>query len=278
MLGKNLKIITQELRGLDYNSYLCATLGEKKDFPKIAAILLLQAELKKVASITEEDMVGMIRLAWWKENLQSVFVENKCKNHHLLDVILSLKDEVDFDLLIQSFDGFEKNFSEEKRIQNKGDLETYIFQTQEVFFLMILKILNCSDENLTKILAKNLSSISFNFDLLKKIKNEDEKVTRFFYSGFFEELEIEVKSWRQNDDEENLKLVVKYLLNQINLAAKEIEKIEKDLPKNLKNLVLRKDLIQVLVKDLAKKEFDVFAINLNAKSFSTKIKLLLKMF
>ena len=73
-------------------------------------------------------------------------------------------------------------------------------------------------------------------------------------------------------------IVVKYLVNQINLAAKEIEKIEKLLPKNHKNLVLRKDLIQILVKDLAKKEFDVFAIHLNAKSFSTKIKLLLKMF
>jgi hypothetical protein len=142
VLEKNLKLIIQELRVLDYNSYLCTTFCEKKDFHKISAILLLQAELKKISDITDEDMVGMIRLAWWKENLQDIFLNNKSKNHHLLDVILSFKNEIDFELFWQVFEGFEKDFSEEKKFQNKVQLENYIFKTQEVFLLIILKILN----------------------------------------------------------------------------------------------------------------------------------------
>lgn len=276
MLEKNLKLIIQELRVLDYNSYLCTTFCEKKDFHKISAILLLQAELKKISDITDEDMVGMIRLAWWKENLQDIFLNNKSKNHHLLDVILSFKNEIDLELLLQAFEGFEKDFSEEKKFQNKAQLENYIFKTQEVFLLIILKILNFSDENLVKKIAKNLALISFNFELLKKIKNEDEKIVRFFYPEFFEELNIEIKSWKKNSDEGNLLLVVKHLVSQINLAAEEIKKIEKLLPKNLKNLIVKKDLVQILLQDLRRNNYDIFASKISAKSFFVKIKFLIK--
>lgn len=277
MSQKKLEIIIKELRSLDYQSYLCTTLCQKQDFGKVAAIFLLQAELRKISKVTNEDMVGMIRLAWWKENIQDIFQKNQSKNHHLLEEILSFKDEIDCGLLMKSFEGFEKDFSEEKKFQNKSELEDYIFQTHEVFLLNILKILNLKDESLAKKIAKNLALISFNFDLLKKIKIEDEKVTRFFYPDFFKELKIEMKSWQKNCDEDNLLVIVKHLVNQINEAAQEIDGIEGELDRNLKNLTLKKDLVRIILKDVHKKNFDIFKASLSAKKFTVKMKLLLKM-
>ena len=100
MTSKNFPIIISELKSLNYDSYLCSTVALQQDFEKIATIFLLQAELKKISDIASEDMIGMIRLAWWKENLEDVFLKNSHPQHHILEAILSFKDEVDFNLLI----------------------------------------------------------------------------------------------------------------------------------------------------------------------------------
>lgn len=280
MSDSNLSIILKEFKQADYNSYLCTTFSLRQDLEKVTAIFLLQNELKKISNIVSEDMIGMVRIAWWKENLEDIFLKNKKKDHYLLQKIYDLKNDIDFSLLEQSFKGFESDFEMENKIKNQSHLEEYIFRTYEVFFLIILKLLNFKDEFLTKELAKNLAVILFYFDLLQKIKNEDEKATRFFYGGFFAELGVKAEFWQKNNVEknydENLLVIVKYITKQIENSCLKIDKIRKFLPNNLKNLLARKDLAEIIICDLRKKNFDIFIANLVAKSFTIKIKLLYK--
>lgn len=282
MSFSNLEIILKELKQTDYNSYLCATFSLREDLKKIAAILLLQNELKKISDIASEDMIGMVRIAWWRENLEEIFLQNKKKNHHLLEVIYDLKNDIDYDLLKQALEGFESDFNSEKKFKNKAELETYIFKTREVFFLIILRLLNFRDQLLSKKLARNLAIISFYFDLLQKIKNEDEKVTRFFYDGFFSELGISAKFWQENNIgkkyDDNLLIIIKYVVKQMEEAFANIDKIRKLLPKNLRNLLVKKDLAEILLGKLRKKNFDIFTSDLLARSFAMKVRLLNRSF
>ncbi|MBM5783088.1 MAG: hypothetical protein FJ368_06700, partial [Pelagibacterales bacterium] len=68
MLDKDLELIVKELKQMNYDAYLCTTFALREDFKKIMAIFLLHEELKKVVDIAKEDMIGMIRIAWWREN------------------------------------------------------------------------------------------------------------------------------------------------------------------------------------------------------------------
>lgn len=274
MNRQNFYTTLQELRKSDYDSYLCATFSWHEDLPKIAAIFLLQSELKKISDITDEDMVGLIRLAWWRENIEDVFVKEKNKNHHLLNVFKLYKNEINYELLKLAFEGFEQDFSEEKKIANQQELQDYIFKTHEVFFLIILEFLS-DQKNDYRSISKHLAQIYFYFDILKKIKNEDEKVVRFFYPDFFSELKINPKSWQKNGDEENLVVIVKHLHGKIEEACAAIDQYKK-LPKRLKNLMLKKDLIQIILRDLPKKSFDIFAVNFSAKKLSVQLRLLFK--
>ncbi len=280
MSDSNLSIILKEFKEADYNSYLCTTFSLRQDLEKVTAIFLLQHELKKISNIVSEDMIGMVRIAWWKENLEDIFLQNKNKNHYLLNTIYNLRNNIDYNLLKQAFEGFESDFGVEKKIKNQSYLEEYIFRTYEVFFLIILKLLNFKDEFLTKELAKNLASISFYFDLLQKIQNEDEKVTKFFYDGFFAELEVKTEFWQKNNVEknydENLLIIVKYIAKQIENSCLKIDKIRKFLPNNLKNLLARKDLAEIIICDLRKKDFDIFIVDLLLKNLANKIRLLIK--
>lgn len=275
MKNKNLQIISEELKSINYDSYLCATFSLREDFEKIASISLLQSELMKISDLTQEDMIGMIRLAWWQENLEEVFTKNKVAKHHLLESISSFKDEVNFPLLDHSFPSFEKDFAEEKKFQNKEELEEYIFRTHGTFIAIILKILGHENERLTQ----NLAIISFYFDLLKKIQFEDEKISRFFYPDFFEELNIDMNIWqksaKKDNHEENLVLVVKHIVQTIESAAKNI-KIDLKNSKNrrISNLLLRKELILIFLKDLRKNNFDIFSTNLSSRKSGIKLRFL----
>ncbi len=277
MQDRDLENIVKDLKLLNYSAYLCATFALREDFKKIMAIFLLQEELKKVVDIATEDMIGMIRIAWWRENLED-FLHNKTKDHHLLRAITSFKNEIDFTKLDLAFDGFELDFAEDKNFLSKEELYKYVAKTYGVFFEIALNFLQINDTKL----AQNLALISFYFDLLKKIKKEDEKIVRFFYPNFFAELKIGTKFWQKNNSDKNydanLLVIVKYFVQEIEILSQEVEIMANKLPKKAKNIILKKDLILLILQELRKNNFDIFKVSLSAEKFSIKIKLLLKFF
>ena len=265
----HLSTLIKELRALDYNSYLCATLAYKDDFAKIAAIALLHAELKKITTISEEEMVAMVRLAWWQENLEEIFVKNQSKNHHLLETILQHRDAINYDLLQEALSDHIWVRSDQIWVKNKEELQQYIYQAYEIFFLVMLDIVACKEKKL----AQYLAQISFYYDVLKMIKKEEEVVVRFFYPAFFNELGLAVTSWQKNDDDENLCEIVKYIAAQIQKNCDAIKSLTLD--KRSKNLVLRSRIIEPILKNLEKNNFDIFTTNLVDKSLVAKLRLLI---
>ncbi|MBM5782223.1 MAG: hypothetical protein FJ368_02240 [Pelagibacterales bacterium] len=239
------------------------------------AIFLLHEELKKVVDIAKEDMIGMIRIAWWRENLEDIFLHNKNKDHYLLRAISVFKSEVDFTKLELAFEGFNLDFSENKSFSNKEELYNYVVKTYGSFFEIIFDILQIKEAKI----ARNLALISFYFDLLKKIKKEDEKVVRFFYPNFFSELKIDAQFWQKNNSEKNydknLSEIVKYIVQEIEVLAQEIKIFEKELGKRERIIMMQKELILLIIQNLKKNNFDIFSVDLGAKKLLMKLKFLL---
>ena len=75
---------------------------------------------------------------------------------------------------------------------------------------------------------------------------------------------------------ENLQVIVEHIYSQIESASTAISKNEKNLPKRLKNLILKKDLVQIILQDLRQKNFDIFTANFSAKKLTTKFKFLFR--
>lgn len=269
---QELELTIKELKLLNYNAYLAATFALKQDFAKIVAIFLLQSELKKIIDIANDNMIGLIRIAWWKENLEDIFLHNKTKNHHLLKLIASFKEQINFQKLKVALEAFELDFAEEKLFKSKADLNNYIAKTYGIFFEIIAEILQINDCKI----AKNLAQISFYCDFLQKIKQEDEKIVRFFYPNFFSELKIDAAFWQKNNSaknyDENLVVIVKYIVDEIEILAQELAILEKNMPKKAKNIMLQKELILLILQNLKKNNFDIFAADLNAKTFLMKVK------
>jgi hypothetical protein len=235
----------------------------KKEFAKVSSIFLLQNQLKRIRNLTNEDMVGLVRIAWWKEEVAKIFSGKNSQNHYLLNEIKKFKNEIDSELLNQCFQGFERDFVEEKDFKNSQELQNYIFQTQTIFYLTILQLIVPKiKKDLQKKIAENLGFTAFYIDLLKKIKLNDERVLCVFRSGFFGDFRFDLKSWQGNKDEENLRLIVKNICLRIENLVSELEKskISKSLP--IKALMIKSKIAKTHLQSLGKNQFDITASNL----------------
>lgn len=278
MIDRNLSIAIKELRNLDYDSYLSAIFTLKKNFEKIITIFLLQNQLKRIYYTVNDDMVGLVKIKWWKESLDKIFLHNKKSKNYLLAMIFENRKQIDYQQLNKSIAAFEKDFSEDKKFQNPEELENYIFLTEGNFYLLAMEIIEHGNSELFKKASTYLGKIFFYYDLLKKIKNENSLTLRFFDSSFFNNLNNMPKNWADNPHEENLKVIVNYIYFQILLNIQEFESIEKELPKSCYHLVLKKDLVKIHLTCLKNNNLDIFKTNFSSRKFSTKMKFLLKVF
>ncbi len=278
MINKNLSIAIKELRNIDYDSYLSAIFTLKKNFEKIITVSLLQNQLKRIYYAVNDDMVGLVRLNWWKESLDNIFIKNKDSKNYLLAMIFKYHDQINYQTLIASIKAFEKDFSEDKKFKTIEELENYIFLTEGNFYLIEMEIVGDNNKDLLKKSAKYLGEIFFYYDLLKRIKSENGSILRFFCSDFFNTINSAPKTWSQNPHEENLKVMINFVYFHILSAIEQLELIEKELPKSCYYLVLKKDLVKINLANLKRNNFDVFKTNFSSREFMTKMKFLFKVF
>jgi NADH dehydrogenase [ubiquinone] 1 alpha subcomplex assembly factor 6 len=278
MINKNLSIAIKELRNIDYDSYLSAIFTLRNNFEKIITVSLLQNQLKRIYYAVNDDMVGLVRLNWWKESLDDIFIKNKDNKNYLLSMIFKYHDQINYQTLSRSIKAFEKDFSEDKKFKNITELENYISLTEGSFYLLAMELVDGNNKDLLEKSAKYFGEIFFYYDLLKRIKNENGAILRFFCSDFFNTINNAPKSWSQNPHEENLKVMINYVYFHILSAIEQLELIEQELPKSCYYLVLKKDLVKINLANLKKNNFDVFKTNFSSRGFATKMKFLLKVF
>jgi phytoene/squalene synthetase len=68
--------LTALARTHDYDRYLCTLFAPACARPALWAALVLGHELLRIPSVTSEEMVGLVRLKWWQEQITSVYQGN----------------------------------------------------------------------------------------------------------------------------------------------------------------------------------------------------------
>lgn len=79
---------TQLVKQYDYDRYFCSLFTSRDKQQHLHALYAFSHELAKIKEITKEEMIGLIRLQWWKETLDSI-AHGSPRNH---EVALALND------------------------------------------------------------------------------------------------------------------------------------------------------------------------------------------
>lgn len=65
-------LVAADVRLRDHDRYLCALYAPAAVRPGLMALFALDLEMAQIVATTSEPMVGAIRLAWWREALESL--------------------------------------------------------------------------------------------------------------------------------------------------------------------------------------------------------------
>ena len=130
----------------DRDRYMCALLAPQDKRAGIMALLALNIELSRIGELTSEEMIGLIRIAWWREAVQEIYDGKPVRQHA---VVLALAEaikahslpQIDLQTLI---DARESDLGKTP-FATLEDLETYAARTSGLLHGLWAKILGTDE-------------------------------------------------------------------------------------------------------------------------------------
>ena len=67
--------VISELKSLDRSKYIACLFVSRYFYVKIAALLLIDLELKNISELNTENNILLMKLSWWKNILNSLIID-----------------------------------------------------------------------------------------------------------------------------------------------------------------------------------------------------------
>ena len=102
----------QQVYDFDRERFLTTTFLPKKNQEAALIMYAFHIEISKIASTTQEQMIRLIRLQWWRDCVSDIYSGKQRTEHELLAYLAPLMQSIPQDLFAQYFDSQDKFFSE----------------------------------------------------------------------------------------------------------------------------------------------------------------------
>ncbi len=83
MQAQNEQHIRNTAREHQYELFLASRFARDIDEPAIWSLLALDYELSRIPSVTQEEMIRMIRLTWWREAMEEIYAQKPPRKHEV---------------------------------------------------------------------------------------------------------------------------------------------------------------------------------------------------
>ncbi len=95
------------VRTHDYDRYLCALFAPPAVRAAWCVLFAFNHEIASIAEIVSEEMIGYIRLAWWREALDEIYAGKPVRKHPVAEALAEVIHRYDlprseFDMLLQA--------------------------------------------------------------------------------------------------------------------------------------------------------------------------------
>jgi phytoene/squalene synthetase len=136
----------EQVQRFDPDRYMCSLFFPESLRYDLYALFAFNHELASLSELVSEPMIGMIRLAWWKEAIEEIYVGKKPREH---PAIAALADVIKKHSIPQSYfygliQARERDFSQEP-FATTLEFERYLDQTSSQLLLVVAHILGARD-------------------------------------------------------------------------------------------------------------------------------------
>jgi phytoene synthase len=137
-----LSFIAEEVRKGDRDRFLCTLFAPPEHREALFAIYAFNLEIAKTRDVVSEPMLGLMRLAWWREAVDELFSGGPVRRHAVLEALAPLAEEgqLSRDELIRMIDAREVDLSGEPPL-DMAALEFYAESSAGALLLEALHLL-----------------------------------------------------------------------------------------------------------------------------------------
>ena len=129
MMKSEFKNVFKVAKDHDYDRYLCTLYAGSKYRATIMTLLAFNYELGKIRETISEQMIGDIKLAWWREAIEGLY-EGQVRSHYILKSMKKVieKSNLPKKILLEMVEAREVDFIETP-MDNISDLKSYALKT-----------------------------------------------------------------------------------------------------------------------------------------------------
>lgn len=267
-------MLLEKLKQNDYDRYISTLLAPKDKIADILTLLEFNIEIASVKNRVSEQMIGLIRLEWWREAIEEIYDEAKTpRNHIIVNKLAGLCEKYKFNktLFLTLINTREKDL-EAKPFSSKEEFYSYALNSSLPLNNLISIILGVSlEENdqinyLIKCYSKSWAIISILYSANKNFA----KNRNILPLDLCNKYNLKIDNYGSEEFIRNSQNIVKEVISEAKeLNEASLKNLDKNSKKILKPVLSFKYINASHIKQIEKNNYNIFSKNYN-KYFSLK--------
>ena len=249
-----------EVRLNDYERYLSALFIPSNYREAVFGIYAFNSEVARTREMVNETMLGEIRLQWWRDSIQKIFL-NHIVEHPILDSLR--KTVILYDIPIVYLENLLDARSDDLKNTPPTDLESlvdYATKTSGVLGIMVMKILGYDD--MISIRVANLVSTAWALiGLIRSIQFHAQSERLYLPSKLLIENNVDDISIFRLQSSMELSSVVREVINKATDMLCEARSFKNELPRTARKALLLGPLADCYLKDIIRAKYDPFTLS-----------------
>jgi NADH dehydrogenase [ubiquinone] 1 alpha subcomplex assembly factor 6 len=102
MQPKLISNLALQVKKYDYERFLCTLFAKNEHMEPLFTLYAFNIEIARVAELVTEEMMGLVRLQWWSDEIENIY-NGKFRDHHILTPLAGIieKYQLDKDAFLQ---------------------------------------------------------------------------------------------------------------------------------------------------------------------------------
>ncbi len=274
MKKNNLSFCALEVKNNDYYRYICCLFAPEYLRERLFTLYAFNHEIAKVKDIVSEPMIGMIRLAWWREALDEIYSGKQVRKHEVTRPLQELVNETGLprEFLEKIIDAREQELNLITPA-NIEALKQYIDATSTSLLLASLYIVGIKDKPATDI-AYHIGTAYSLVGIMRAARWNAGKRYILFPKDMLDKNNITEDDIAEGRNLDKTKIIVQQLCDNVEINLRQAYILRKNLPAEALPVYLHTTLARFFLNNIIRNDYDLFYKDLE----KGKLKILLKIF
>lgn len=265
--------LASEVKSNDYYRFICCLFAPEVMRERLFSLYVFNYEISKVKDIISEPMVGHIRISWWREAIEEIYVGKPARQHEILKSLQQAINETALpkEMLVGIMDA-NQNQIEFVSPRNIADLESVANQTSTGLLEVSLYLL-CQKNGEGLEATKHIGIAYGLVEIMRSMRASASNSRLMLPEDLLVQQGITVDEIYSGKNLDRVKPIVKEICDIAESHLKKADALRKSHPKSALPVYLHSVVASCFLKRIRKNDYDLFHSDLEINKVSILMRL-----